>query len=960
MATKITSDVLGSYLHCKFKGYLKLAGQQGTKCDYEAMLTGLRAEVRLKAIDAIIARHPEDQVARNIPLTTAAVKRGPQYILDGTFEDDALALHFDGLKRVEGDSKLGDFHYVPVLFHESRQVKKELKLLLEVYGAILSGIQGRAPAYGVIWYGRECKATRVKLNPDHGKVEQVLRELKEVANAGLPPRLLLNDHCPLCEFRQRCRAQAVKEDNITLLRGMREKEVNRYARKGISTVTQLSCTFRLRKRGKRVKAQQRPHYLALQALALRDKKIYVLGAPSLPTAPVRLYLDCEGDPEKGFIYLIGLTATGDGEDRHYSFWADNEREERSIFKQFLDTVARWPDFTLFCYGSYERAFLRRMRKVAVGKKLVDRVLANSCNVLSVIHVGIYFPTYSNGLKDVGAYLGCSWSEADASGAQSVVWRRAWESGSGDIVKQKLIAYNAEDCAALRRVTECVYEIVKGPGADGSQARGANGLPIVARAEDIPVSTTCWEFGRQHFAFPELEYVNKCAYFDYQRDKVFLRTNKTLRQVHARKVRRRIRKLRVNRRIVIRSLRCPFCRGRAIRRYPAKMHVKLAYDLRITESGIRRQVIECAAAVHRCLDCYRPFLPRRYKRRDKHFHGLKSWAMYQHIAHGVSFQRIEAMIREFFGLRVTWVELHRFKSQLARRYRPTVGRLLAKLIAGTVIHADETHANLQKGKGYVWVLANMEEVVYLYKPTREGEFLHELLKGFTGVLITDFYSAYDSLPCEQQKCLIHLIRDMNHDLINNPFDQEFRSLVSEFGQLLRTIVATIDRYGLKKRHLGKHSSDVECFFQTLCNQQYHSDLARTYQQRLTKNREKLFTFVRHDSVPWNNNNAEHAFKQYAQYRKLADGKMTESGLSDYLVLLSVCQTCKYKGMSFLKFLLSGEKDVDSFIEARGTTMQTKGLELYPEGFSVNRQKRGERRKQKPLGDDTEQSPAPPGG
>jgi predicted RecB family nuclease len=958
MATKITSDVLESYLHCKLKGYLKLAGPQGTKCDFEALLTELRAEVRLKAIDTIIACHPEDQVARNIPLTTAGLKRGPQYILDGTLEDDALALHFDGLKRMEGKSKLGDFHYLPVLFHEGRQVRKEQKLLLEVYGMILSGLQGRAPVYGVIWHGRECQATRLKLNADHRKAEQVLRELKDMPTSGSPPRLLLNDHRPVCEFRPRCHHQAVQEDNITLLRGMGEKEVNRYARKGISTVTQLSCTFRLRKRGKRVKTQQRPHYFALQALALREKKIYVLGTPVLPTAPVRLYVDCEGDPERGFVYLIGLTIVGDGEERHYSFWADNEAEEMSIFKQFLDTLARYPGSTLFHYGSYERAFLRRMQKVATGKKLVGRVLANSCNIVSVIHAGIYFPTYSNGLKDVGAYLGCTWSEGTASGAQSVAWRSSWESGGGDAFKQQLITYNAEDCAALRRVTEFITAIVQGAGEGGSPAGGAAGLPQVARAEDIPASKAAWEFGQQQFTFPELEYVNRCAYFDYQRDKIFVRTNKTLRQVHARKVRRRVRKLRINRRIVIRSLQCPFCRGRAIQRYPDKMHVKLAYDLRLTGGGIRRQVIECTAALHHCLDCNRNFLPRRYKRRDKHFHALKSWAMYQHIAHCVSFQRIEEMFREFFGLRVTYVELHMFKSLLARRYRPTIRSILAKLIAGTVIHADETHTNLQKGKGYVWVLANMEEVVYLYKPSREGNFLHELLKGFTGVLITDFYSAYDSLPCEQQKCLVHLIRDMNHDLLSNPFDNEFKSLVSEFGLLLRAMVATIDQYGLKKRHLNKHTDAVERFFRALGGREYHSDLAQAYQQRLTKNREKLFTFLRHDSVPWNNNNAEHAFKHYAQYRKGADGKMTESGLNDYLVLLSVYQTCKYKGVSFLKFLLSGEKNVDMFIATGGKTRPTTGLELYPEGFSPNRQKKGARRKQTPSRDDADQSPVSP--
>ena len=391
-----------------------------------------------------------------------------------------------------------------------------------------------------------------------------------------------------------------------------------------------------------------------------------------------------------------------------------------------------------------------------------------------------------------------------------------------------------------------------------------------------------------------------------------------------------------------------------------MHVKLAYDLQITEGGIRRQVIECAAPLHRCLDCCRNFLPRRYKRRDKHFHALKSWAMYQHVAHRVSFQRLEEMFREFFGLRVTYIELHMFKALMARRYRATVRSILAKVIAGMVILADETHVNLQKGKGYVWVLANMEEVVYLFKPTREGDFLHELLKGFGGVLVTDFFSAYDSLPCAQQKCLVHLIRDMNHDLLNNPFDDEFKSLVREFGQLLRKIVATIDRYGLKKRHLNKHVGDVDQFFDTLAGWQYHSDLAQAYQQRLTKNHDKLFTFLRYDSVPWNNNIAEHAVKHYAYYRKVSDGQMTESGLGDYLILLSVYQTCKYKGASFLKFLLSGERNVDRFIETRGKKRRKTSHELYPEGFSSNHPKRKEGRKQNSSGSNAGQSPESPTG
>src|SRR5262249_18382888 len=364
MAAKITSDVLESYLHCKFKGHLKLAGQQGTKCEFEAMLTELRATVRLKAIDAIITCHPGDQVARNIPLTTAGLKRGAHYILDGAVEDDALALHFDGLKRVEGESSLGAFHYQPVLFHESRQVKKEHNLLLEVYGMILSGLQGRAPAYGVIWHGPECKKTRLKLNPDHQKAEKVLRGLKDMATSGLPARLHLNDHCRVCEFRQRCHEQAVKEDNITLLRGMGEKGVKGDARKGIFTVTQLAHTFRPRRRGKRAKQPSGKRHHALQALAIRDKKIYVFGAPELPDSPVTIYLDMEGIPGEGYIYLIGMIVVENGLESRYSFWADNRDQEVEVLEAFLEEVTRFDNFLVLCYGSFDPVSLPRMSKTA--------------------------------------------------------------------------------------------------------------------------------------------------------------------------------------------------------------------------------------------------------------------------------------------------------------------------------------------------------------------------------------------------------------------------------------------------------------------------------------------------------------------------------------------------------------------------------------------------------------------
>jgi hypothetical protein len=226
---------------------------------------------------------------------------------------------------------------------------------------------------------------------------------------------------------------------------------------------------------------------------------------------------------------------------------------------------------------------------------------------------------------------------------------------------------------------------------------------------------------------------------------------------------------------------------------------------------------------------------------------------------------------------------------------------------------------------------LEEVVYLYRATREGDFLEELLHGFTGVLVSDFFSAYDSLPCKQQKCLVHLIRDFNSDLLSNPYDVEFKSLACEFGRLLRDIIATTDRYGLVKRHLQKHRRVVDRFFRVLGVRQYRSELADEYQKRLLKNVDKLFTFLDHNGVPWNNNNAEHAIKRFAYYRRVADGRMTEEGLNPYLVLLSIYETCRFKGVSFLKFLLSKETDIDKFCRERPKQCRQSSLAVYPTGF-----------------------------
>jgi hypothetical protein len=55
------------------------------------------------------------------------------------------------------------------------------------------------------------------------------------------------------------------------------------------------------------------------------------------------------------------------------------------------------------------------------------------------------------------------------------------------------------------------------------------------------------------------------------------------------------------------------------------------------------------------------------------------------------------------------------------------------------------------------------------------------------------------------------------------------------------------------------------------------------------------------VPWNNNNAEAAVKAFAQHRRGVKGQMHVRGITEYLQMLTVAQTCRYRNISFLSFL-----------------------------------------------------------
>ena len=223
-----------------------------------------------------------------------------------------------------------------------------------------------------------------------------------------------------------------------------------------------------------------------------------------------------------------------------------------------------------------------------------------------------------------------------------------------------------------------------------------------------------------------------------------------------------------------------------------------------------------------------------------------------------------------------------KDMAADYYKDTFEQIKRTLIAGKLVHADETPAAIKGGGSYVWAFTSMEEVIYIWSSSRDSGTAQDFLRNFEGVLVSDFYAAYDTIECAQQKCLVHLLRDLNESVLKEPFNDKLRRLACAFGDLLHPIISTIDRFGLKKHFLKKHSSAVGQFYASAVNGEFETAAAKKLQSRFRRNKHKLFTFLDYDNVPWNNNNAEHAIKAFARLRDIIDCHSSETGIVSYLV------------------------------------------------------------------------------
>ena len=224
-----------------------------------------------------------------------------------------------------------------------------------------------------------------------------------------------------------------------------------------------------------------------------------------------------------------------------------------------------------------------------------------------------------------------------------------------------------------------------------------------------------------------------------------------------------------------------------------------------------------------------------------------------------------------------------------------------------LHADETGWRVNGQGCWLWCFTNDRNCYYTIEYCRGSPVLQKFFtEAFDGVLITDFWAAYDSVDAaDRQKCLPHLLRELEKvDLRND--SAEWRAFSKKLRRLLR------DGMRLRKRPdfaPGKFQSRVDRLNERLgklAAEEHTDNDTRRLTKRLRKYSEYIFAFLDYADVPADNNFAERQIRPAVILRKNSQSNRSDRGAATQAVLMSVYRTLRLRGLNPTKTIADALK------------------------------------------------------
>ncbi|MGH7786872.1 MAG: IS66 family transposase [Candidatus Binatia bacterium] len=343
--------------------------------------------------------------------------------------------------------------------------------------------------------------------------------------------------------------------------------------------------------------------------------------------------------------------------------------------------------------------------------------------------------------------------------------------------------------------------------------------------------------------------------------------------------------------------CPHCQCRL---------AKLRRHKRIVEDLIRSAVKVTCYHTHsgRCPNCRRRVESRAPEQppaanvasSQLGLNALTTAAILR-VRHRLPFRRIAELVMDLAQLRVSPGGIVKQVKRLARWLDGKYRDLIRRMRASPHVNADETGWRIDGRNFWLWAFTDPTFTLYHVDASRGGKVPLRLLgKAFGGTTVCDFYSAYNALGGEKQRCLTHLMREVRElkeadtTFAACPLSRRLMRWCKEALRLKKQWkTLDDDRYELCASRLEDRLDAL-----ARAGQWDHPD-AQRLAGRLTRHRNELTRFLWDEKLDGTNNAAERALRPAVVMRKTTGGSRSEAGAQAWAKVASLLRTADQQGL-----------------------------------------------------------------
>ena len=499
----ISDHLLLNYKRCHRRTFLEIYGNLRNKEPEKDFLNKLKREnqahinnvIKARSLNPLKPQASRQDLHLNTQQTIDLMGQGVQCITRGTLSlsyarwqsalENSIFTHLslnsrtDWLSKIifsaapsllvkqPGESRFGNWEYIPVNIKLGRKAKPEYKLIAAFHAQILSIIQEKVPKRSQLIL-KDHNEHYVNLDHWLTKMQDIVAEcLVMLANRQEPEVFISRQRCNLCNWHSYCYGVAQSTKHLSLVPGVTPKRYEYLQQLGINTIESLIAvpeTNISEMLGEDIARQ-----LKQQAAAIADDRAVVrssfdlINTQPIPSGAIELYFDIEAEPERQTDYLLGvlLVDRAANTEKFYAFLAEKLEDEGKIWQEFLDFIALYPDAPIFHYSEYEVDTIKRLARLyGTPKAQRKEVLSRLVDLHLWVTEAVIFPVESYSLKALANWIGFYWRETTGSGDQSVCWYDQWLNTQDRSLLDLILSYNEDDCRATRYLKDWLLDFLE--------------------------------------------------------------------------------------------------------------------------------------------------------------------------------------------------------------------------------------------------------------------------------------------------------------------------------------------------------------------------------------------------------------------------------------------------------------------------------------------------------------------